>query len=1018
MARSFGRVLDFLNAAGERFGGGLARDVVRAPKLLTFLKPFTPDSVDQRIQGIANASERAAQGTYGEDTGITQQNAAARAGATSGSVLKGASDIATLIAPTSAAEGAVKGLSAVQKLEEAGQAGSLAAKVGGKVLPFLAGSLAGSTAQSAQDVGQGKDVNLAKNVAIGAGIDVATAGAGRLLGKGFEAVKSALGKDAIEQLAKTADEGEAKKIIEQAIPGLDDQTATQAAKAAAVENKPETVTSSVADALKNTTDEATSTAYPKPDLKPGERQRGLYKTTSTSDELTSGARQAAADIAPQGYTPIKQKDTLDAARQTVETNYDQAKKIANEGLDAGRWDANTSAHTIALIEKASKDGADEELQQVLKKAGPLATASGQANQLWSALATTTTPDKMVRFAEKTVEDANKNRGLLTKVVQAVKGEGEYTLDDATRKLITDKVSAMQKLPDGAEKQQLTREAVQAIADRVPPGASELFDSYRYSNMLSNPRTSAKNTIGNLFNAMVTRPSTLATRASTDWAAATLFGKEREFYLKEVPHYYRGLFGSIGDAAEAAKGTFLGDIGNVEADKAGLSALRGQKMPGVLKAIPNFLEAQDKFFSTLISSGEYASQLSKGIGEDVARKEAGKVAEYSLYRAATDPTNATGQGALLSKIDQFTETVEKAAQKHSSLRWFVPFIKTPMNVSKQMIEFSPAGFATLKGSASKTEQFSKAMTGSMLTVIGAKLALDGNTTWDVPKDPTQRQLFYQSGKRPYSIKIGDKWVPMISFGPLSLALALPAAAKNTNDDQPLDANALARIGGAAANATKFFSQQTYVQGIANFVSLLTGEGDATLANSLGFTAGQVLPAQGLQRYVAGIIDPTFRKAGGFAGSIQRDIPFASRGLEPYTDMSGAESKRNISDYISPYTIGNEQGSSQSKEVIAANASFLQTIHKTSKPRSQANAQITKALEEKDYSRAQQIAQSYNDKLKESFKPWAKKYGQYDNADLTSQYRSAKINLTRSSISQRLYNQRRQALRTRRLAGEQV
>ena len=129
------------------------------------------------------------------------------------------------------------------------------------------------------------------------------------------------------------------------------------------------------------------------------------------------------------------------------------------------------------------------------------------------------------------------------------------------------------------------------------------------------------------------------------------------------------------------------------------------MPKKLTGITRLMEAQDRFFSTLISAGEYAKNIKNGIPEADAKSLADKVAEYSLFRQALDPKNETGQGAMLSAIDSFTETITKAAAKHRSISWFVPFIRTPMNIAKQQLEYSPLGLATLKGATNKKQQLS-------------------------------------------------------------------------------------------------------------------------------------------------------------------------------------------------------------------------------------------------------------------------------------------------------------------------
>lgn len=737
--------------------------------------------------------------------------------------------------------------------------------------------------------------------------------------------------------------------------------------------------------------------------KPGERQRGLLKTTQ-AENLPEATRVGSRAVEPQTYKQLNIDETLEQARKQVSTGFDDARRAVNEALDSGQQvTPEISALSRALVEKAGSQGQDEVVQEIMAKLAPQATISGQANVVWRGLAQVYDPEGMVKFAQKVIDDANKHAGFLTKTVRKVTGQSEFSLDDATKNLIRERMTVARSLPDGDEKDAIMKEVMDAINDRVPPGASELFDAYRYQNLLSNPRTQARNSISNLFNTMVTRPVTLATRASTDWFGATLFGKERQAYLKEVPEYYRGLFNSTGDAIEAFKGAWKSVPDYGQPDLKTIRALKSGKTPKFLTAVPRFMEAQDRFFSTLISSGEYAARKAAGASDEAAKSAADKVAEYSLFRAALDPTNKSGQGELLSKIDQFSDSVTKFGQKHKAFRWFVPFIRTPMNVSKQLIEFSPAGLATLKGSDQQAEQLSKAMIGTTIMTLGAKAALDGNTTWDVPKDPKQRELFYASGKRPFSIKIGDQWVPMIYFGPFSFALGLPAAIKDANDEAPLDASGMDKLVASLTNVSKQFSQQTYVQGVANFVDVLSGEGDANLASSLGFTAGQAIPLQGLQRYVASIVDPIYRKKPGFLESIKADTPFLSRDLEPYTDITGEPSRRNLTDYIGPYTIGESQLTPGAEERVAVEESFYKTLRKISPERDDYNDRVNDAIKVGDMDKAREIANEFNAKLKTGFAKWVEEHPDYVNDEtLASLYNRQRIVLNRSGVAQRRYS----------------
>jgi hypothetical protein len=462
-----------------------------------------------------------------------------------------------------------------------------------------------------------------------------------------------------------------------------------------------------------------------------------------------------------------------------------------------------------------------------------------------------------------------------------------------------------------------------------------------------------------------------------------------------------------------KMVWSGKVPITNPDTSALKARRQKMIPGKYTVISRLMEAQDAFFIKLIGSGEYAAQKAKGASDEVAQKAAEEASQYSLFRSAVDPNNESGQGALLSQIDKVTDSVMKFGSKHKAFRWFVPFVRTPLNVSKQFLEYSPAGLATLKGSTRKSDQIAKAMIGTSVAVIGAQLALEGKTTWDAPKDKKQRELFYASGRRPYSVQVGDQWVPMIYFGPLAYALGIPAAVKDANDEAPLDASQMDKLTSVMSNQAKFFSQQTYVQGMSNMLDVVSGDGDASLMASLGFTAGQAIPLQGLNRYVNGIIDPVFRKKTGFVEGFATDLPVVgglySKKLEGYEDpMTGGQAQRNITDFTMPYTLGLPSGTESQQGYVSAATDFYKDLRKISPQRTKYSDKINEAIESGDISEAQELAAEYNTMLKQQFKGWAKKHGQYKNEQtLAEVYNKNKIKLTRSSIAQRRYNAQKRA-----------
>ena len=413
---------------------------------------------------------------------------------------------------------------------------------------------------------------------------------------------------------------------------------------------------------------------------------------------------------------------------------------------------------------------------------------------------------------------------------------------------------------------------------IKPSTGEILDAYRYNNMLSNPRTQIRNAFSNITQTFGVRP--LVKLISGD--------------VKGAAQYYKGAFSSLPEAVNGFGKTMSGETPIEKTDLK--QALKYYNMPGLLGVPTRLMEASDRFFSTLIMGGEQAG------GKTLL--EAKEIAEYSLFRAGLDPTGKKGQAVVLRQIDKLTNWMFKAPK---FVRWFIPFLRTPMNFAKQWIEYSPAGLATLPGAAKKKEQLAKFLLGSTATTIGAMMAANNATSWSAPKDQEDKSVFYESGRRPYSVKIGNQWVPMATFGPFALALALPAALKHYQEQSTtaLTDSDLKKIGRATADMAAFFSQQTFLSGLGSFVRLAQGDTDISLGSTLAFTAGQMIPMEGLVRYVATVMDPIYRKSKGFKDTLIRDFPQLSKQLEAYKTPTGEDSRRNLSAYIAPFTMGEEK-----------------------------------------------------------------------------------------------------------------
>jgi len=603
-----------------------------------------------------------------------------------------------------------------------------------------------------------------------------------------------------------------------------------------------------------------------PGVPPGMKERGFIETVK---EATTTIPEVAEKV--KGfYKPITNKETMAKAQQIVSKGYDTAKeRVFKEPLTA-----DTNAIGQEIMRRAQIQGRyDEaiEMAETLAVKGTTAGQSVQAFSIWSRL----TPEGMLRYATKTVTQANEKMGVISKTVRKTLGKQPTKIEVGDAKFITETMKKAQQATTEEEKAYLVGSVMETINKKIPWGVSDVVDEYRYANMLSNPLTHLRNAWSNLIQTYFTRPATLAAEGRPVEAIKYELGA-----IKALPEALSGFTKAI----KKPKG-----FGRLDEP-----AMMTQRRLGRWNLPSDLMEGADVFFRTLIEGGEKARGISA--------EEATKIGEYSLFRGGLKPEE---QGYLLNKIDDLTKATY--GLRKVGLGWFIPFIRTPMNVAKQWIEYSPAGIATLPGATDKRTQMAKTLLGSMATLLGAHWALQGKVTWQAPTDPKQKELYYASGRKPFSAEIGGKWVPLMTFGVFALALGIPASFKYHTEESrtALTDGDLEKLIKISLSSVNFWTQQTFVSGLGSFVKLMEGDQDYTLVRNLTQPVDQLKPMAGFLRYVSTIVDPIFRKPGTFTEQLKSGVPFLTKDIPPYTEPTGEPSKRNIFQYITPYGVGIEK-----------------------------------------------------------------------------------------------------------------
>jgi hypothetical protein len=220
----------------------------------------------------------------------------------------------------------------------------------------------------------------------------------------------------------------------------------------------------------------------------------------------------------------------------------------------------------------------------------------------------------------------------------------------------------------------------------------------------------------------------------------------------------------------------------------------------------------------------------------------------------------------------------------------------MNLLKQMVEYSPAGFATLRGAQNKTEQLSKAIMGTASALGASTLLASNRLTWTEPTDQNRKNEWRSAGMQPYSVRIGDKWYSYQKLPPmLAFNLALVAGLDDALKKKSIDENQAQAVLTAFGNIYRFTVDQSYMKSIGDLVAAASGDEDATAKLVSGYPQ-QLIPYRALSGWVARVIDTVQRRPNPddpFWNKqlqyLMMQIPGLSKKVPARTDQYGAPLK---------------------------------------------------------------------------------------------------------------------------------
>jgi len=491
--------------------------------------------------------------------------------------------------------------------------------------------------------------------------------------------------------------------------------------------------------------------------------------------------------------------------------------------------------------------------------------------------------------------------------------------------------------------------------------ADKFDTWRYLSMLGNPKTHMRNIIGNtMFQGVTSVSNTIAgmieegvdavsqkvrngqgiertkavlTPSDSNLVKACKQDAMDNAYRQLSGNKYQDVRGNISQQREVFDSNAmrkLNDINSKFLYKEDFSAMRNKyqtSMAGFLKAngadesIFNsefrLAQLEDAKTYRLLSRDEVL-EMNK-LKQDVsllneARNYAVGQAEYSAFHEDNKVAD------WLSRMSSTANNSDRAVLRGIGklFEGILPFKKTPANILKSGIEYSPLNLVNdvakainLKngnGTASELiESMSKTLTGSGMVMLGAYLYDKGVLLSSEEDTKWQDSL---EGKQNYSIRIGDKTYTIDFAAPSVMPLLLGAEIKKVREARNIEngtgedgtfwdklANILEDTTNTVSQLAQPIMETSMMSSLSDTFSELKNSENpiGTLVANMGTSyLTQGIPT--LVGQIARTVDPTRRSTytdkTGVSGvvdkkltKIENKLPFLSKPNEEYVDAYG-------------------------------------------------------------------------------------------------------------------------------------
>lgn len=637
--------------------------------------------------------------------------------------------------------------------------------------------------------------------------------------------------------------------------------------------------------------------------------RTMMEAGVTPDEAVSEFERMILD-GTMTHEIISNKSAKQRAKERVDyLGFDDAMKEWNALVDNGKVDKNGMALGMLLYNTCITN---KDIKNAMKLAADLVSEASKAGQMLQAtrMLKTMSPDGRLYYIEKSVKHFNDE----LKEKLGKRFQKDIEIDEELAKQFLEA-----KTED--ERNDAYDALCQNIADQLPSTWRDKLDSWRYLAMLGNPRTHIRNFVGNaVFFPVVRIKNYIAAGLEAAGGVARQDRTKSVFKSKGAKAFAKRDSISMQKELQGqnAKYAITDDINSkrtIYQSKAfsWLELLRKKNF--------DFLEKEDWWFlkshyedalARVITARkiqpEFLESGTKEANELLARIRnlAVKEAQAATYRDA----NAVAEA--FSQIKHRTRNSSSGAARLAGdlLEGVMPFTKTPSNILKQGVLYSPVGLLqgiyktcsdvknNKRASTDALNSLARGLTGTGILLLGMLLKSMGLIRGREDDDSKKSAFDTLIGDQSYALVFGDKTYTIDWMAPLSLPLFIGVEIASTAEKKEWG---FRDVVDAVVKISDPMLELSVLQGLSSTVnSAKYSQNDALTAitaNMVTSYLGQFFPTLGGQ--AARMIDNKRRlnytdKESWVPGALQRfvnqtaaKIPFASKFLQVKVDNWGRE-----------------------------------------------------------------------------------------------------------------------------------